>query len=297
MPFPDQDTVVEYPEGATESAGSVLHVEELAPPRPDVRGELGVVLDRTAFHPVDGHWPDQPADRGRLILADGTGVDILDARVGATDGERLCVGRDVPVRTGTPGWAFVVVHVVPAGTPVHEGDRVGIFADAAYRDALSRGHTACHLASLALDRVVADAWSKEVQTDALGAPAFDALAIETSEIVRDGARDVYRIGRSLRKNGFDPAAFDDPAGVAARVEEVLAGWIASDAPVRVDAPEPGLGARRSWVCALPGREARIPCGGTHVTALGDLGRVSVSFDVADADGARRVVMTTSVAAA
>lgn len=288
MPFPSEDTAVDYPSGATESASTVLHAEE-------VDGGLAVVLASTAFHPIDGHWPDQPADRGRLILPDGTGVDIRDALVGATDGERLYIGDDVPVRTGTTGWSFVVVHLLPPGTPVVEGDRVGIAVDAPYREALSRGHTACHLASLALDRALADAWSKEVPADALGAPAFDQLAIERSEIVEDGARDTYRIGKSLRKKGFDPAAFDDPLALAERIDAQLAEWIATDAAVHVDAPEPGIGARRSWVCSLPEGEARIPCGGTHVRALGELGTVSVSFGVTDADGARTVVMTTAVA--
>jgi alanyl-tRNA synthetase len=287
MPFPTEDTTVDYPSGGTESASTVLHIEEIGP-------GLAVVLDRTAFHPIDGHWPDQPADRGRLILSDGTGVDVLDAVVGATDGERLYIGDDVPVRTGTEGWAFVVVHIVRSGTPIHEGERVGVVADAAYREALSRGHTACHLASLALDRALADAWSKAAPTDSLGAPAFDQLAIERSEILEDGARDTYRIGKSLRKKGFDPAAFDDSGALAARVNETLGEWIATDAAVRVEAPEPGIGARRSWVCALPGHAARIPCGGTHARSLGELGAVTVAFAVTDVPGARTVVMTTTV---
>ena len=288
MSFRTEDTVVDYPSGATESAGTVLHVEETE------RG-TAVVLDRTAFHPVDGHWPDQPADRGRLVLADGTAVDILDALVGATDGDRLFIGDDVPVRTGTEGWGFLVVHVVPAGVAIREGDRVEVVADAGYRAALSRGHTACHLASLALDRALAGAWSKEVQSDSLGAPAFDQLAIERSEILEDGARDTYRIGKSLRKKGFDPTAFDDVDALAARVDKTLAAWIATNAAVRVETPEPGIGARRSWVCALPEHEARIPCGGTHAHSLGELGSVTVGFEVTDVPGARTVVMTTTVA--
>lgn len=287
MPFPIEDTAVDYPDGATQSRGTVLHVEEIG-------DGLAVILDRTAFHPIDGHWPDQPADRGRLILKDGTAADILDARVGATDGTALFVGDAVPVRTGTEGWTFVVVHVVAQGTPVAEGDRVEIAVDAAFRGALSAGHTACHLAALALDRALAESWTKTVASDSLGAPAFDALAVETSEIRENGARDTYRIGRSLRKKGFDATAFDEPAAVAQRVDEILAGWIATDAPVHIEAPQDGLGARRSWICTLPDGEARIPCGGTHVTSLGALGRVSVAIDVTDAEGARQVVMVTSV---
>lgn len=286
MALPRDDTAVDYPIGATSSAGTVLHTEETE------RG-LAIVLDRTAFHPLDGHWPDQPADRGHLHLDGGPAVPIVDALVGATEGERLFVGDDVPVRTGTAGWAFVVVHLAPRGSAVREGDTVRVVVDSEYRAALSIGHTACHLAALALDRALADAWTKTVPVDSLGSPAFDMLAIETSEIVAHGARDTYRIGRSLRKKGFDAASFDDAAAVAARVDEVLAAWTASDASVHVDVPDAALSARRSWVCDLPEGEARIPCGGTHVPSLADLGRVSVSLDVEDVEGARRVVMTTT----
>lgn len=290
MPLPTDDTIVEYPSGSVSSRGTVLHVE-------DLDGARAVVLDRTAFHPVDANWPDQPADRGSLVLADGTAVDIMDAQVGAVDGERLYVGteaaREARGRAAEAEWATVVVHLVPPGTAIREGDVVAVDVDAGYRAALSAGHTACHLASLALDRVLADAWTKPAPADSLGAPAFDQLAIESSEIVEHGARDAYRIGKSLRKKGFPPSAFDDVAAVAAAVNEQLSAWIATDAPVHVEAPEPGIGARRAWVCALPEGEARIPCGGTHVDRLGALGRVAVAFEVADADGARHVVMTTT----
>lgn len=286
MPLPATGTIIEYPSGTTSSRGHVLHVEE-------VDGALAVVLDRTAFHPVDANWPDQRADRGRLILNDGTGVDVVDAQVGATDGERLHIGRDVPVRSGTAGWGFVVVHLVAPEAPVREGDTVTVEVDAGFRAALSAGHTACHLASLALDRALAYSWTKPAPTDSLGAPAFDQLAIERSEIFEHGARDTYRIGKSLRRKGFPPAAFDDPAAIADAVNTQLAEWIASDAAVRVETPEASLGARRAWVCALPEGEARIPCGGTHVDRLGALGRVAVAFEVDDADGARTVVMTTT----
>ena len=290
MPLPTDDTIVDYPSGALSSRGTVLHVE-------DRGGGRAVLLDRTAFHPVDPNWPDQPADRGRFVLAGGTAVDITDAQVGAVDGERLYVGSEVPREArgaaGEGGWATVVVHLVPLETAIREGDTVEVEVDAGYRAALSAGHTACHLASLALDRALAGAWTKPAPADSLGAPAFDQLAIESSQIVEHGARDAYRIGKSLRKKGFPPTAFDDVAAVADAVNTQLAAWIDADAPVRVEAPGPGIGARRAWVCALPDGEARIPCGGTHVDRLGALGRVAVTFEVADAEGARRVVMTTT----
>ena len=280
-------TIVTYPHGDTVSKGTVLAVG-------DAGGRTAVVLDATAFHPVDTAWPDQPADRGVLVRTDGTRVPIVDAVIAASrDGEDTTYfGRDVPVRTGTDGWSFAVAHLVE-GEPVSVGDIVEVHVDAEYRAALSAGHTACHLASLALDAALAGAWRKEVPLDAIGMPAFDALAIEESRIMADGSRDVYRIGKSLRRKGFDPAALDDPDSVAARANALLAQWVQAAGAVRIDTAGDTLADRRAWVCALPDGEARIPCGGTHVNSLAALSSVTVTLEVHALEGAAELVMRTS----
>jgi alanyl-tRNA synthetase len=278
------DTIVDYPAGATRSRGTVLATL----PLPE---GLGVVLDRTAFHAVDAGWPDQPADRGTLA-----GHPVLDAVVGATDGGDILIGGDIPVRTGAEGWSFVVVHVLATDTPVEVGDEVEVTVDAGYRNALSAGHTACHLASLALDAALAEAWTKEVPLDTLGAPGFDALACASSRIHEFGSADVYRIGKSLRRKGFDPAALDDLTGVADVANARLAEWVATGAGIRIDRDGDGLGDRRRWVCELPGGDAVIPCGGTHLTSLGELTAVRVELTRDDVDGGIAITMTTTAQA-
>jgi alanyl-tRNA synthetase len=278
------DTIVDYPAGATRSRGTVLATL----PLPE---GLGVVLDRTAFHAVDAGWPDQPADRGTLA-----GHPVLDAVVGATDGGDILIGGDIPVRTGAEGWSFVVVHVLATDTPVEVGDEVEVTVDAGYRNALSAGHTACHLASLALDAALAGSWTKEVPLDNLGAPGFDALACASSRIHEFGSADVYRIGKSLRRKGFDPAALDDLTGVADVANARLAEWVATGAGIRIDRDGDGLGDRRRWVCELPGGDAVIPCGGTHLTSLGELTAVRVELTRDDVDGGIAITMTTTAQA-
>lgn len=278
-------TRVTYPAGATSSTGTVAHVTDAG------GGRFAVVLDVTAFHPVDTAWPDQPADRGTLRISD-TVYDVVDAVVGATAGEELLLGRDVPVRTGTEGWTFVVAHLVEGAAPA-VGQTAEVEVDADYRAALSAGHTACHLASLALDDALAEAWTKSVPTDALGAPAFDALAIQESRIVADSSLDTYRIGKSLRRKGFDPAALGDLAALAARVDARLGEWIAAGGAVRIETSGDALADRRTWVCELPGAEARIPCGGTHVSSLADLASATVAFQTREAEGGLELVMTTT----
>lgn len=286
MTLPRTDTVVTYPDGDLTSTGIVVHTA----PLPD--GRTAVVLDRTAFHAVDPVWPDQPADIG-TIAVDGRARPIVDAVVGATDGTSLHVG-DAPVRTGTEGWSFVVCHLVDDAVGLEPGAPVTVEVDAATRRALSAGHTACHLASLALNEALAPLWTKEVPLDGRGRPDFDRLAIVSSRILPDGSRDEYRIGKSLRKKGFPaadlPARLDD---VVQAANASLAGWVASGAAVALRREADGLGDRRFWTCALPDGTASIPCGGTHLRSLAELEAVEVALEAVEADGALTVVMTTT----
>ncbi|WP_434812232.1 metal-dependent hydrolase [Microbacterium sp. bgisy189] len=288
MAIPDDDTRVTYPDGDTASTGTVLHVEPLD------GGRVGVILDRTAFHPVDTAWPDQPADRGRLRFAD-TVAEVVDAVTGGIHEGVLRVGADLPVRMATEGWTFVVVHILEGDAPA-VGDRVDVEVDAAHRTALSIGHTACHLASLALDAALADAWTKPVGTDAFGNPGFDAAAIQTSRIHPHGSVDVYRIGKSLRRKGFTATALDDMAAVEARANALLTAWAEAGGPVHIRRDDDRISARRTWVCESAAGTAEIPCGGTHTTDLHQLRGIAVTLETVDVVGGREVTMTTTVPA-
>ncbi|MBT2498055.1 metal-dependent hydrolase [Agromyces sp. ISL-38] len=292
MTLPTRDTRVTYPDGAVEARARVLHVA------PAGEGRVAVVTDVTSFHPVDAAWPDQPADTG-VIRSGGTALPVLDAVVAASDGTELFLGIDIPVRKGTEGWAFVVAHLLDEGAAIAEGDEVGIEADAMVRRSLSIGHTACHVASLALNSALAPRWSKPARTDALGNPDFDGIAIDTSRIQPNGSVDRYRVNKSVRRAGFDASGLDAALDeLAASVEATLAEWAESGAAVRVerDASGDGLTDRRSWVCELPGGTARIPCGGTHAGSLAELGELQVSFELSDDRGTPVLEMRTSATA-
>jgi alanyl-tRNA synthetase len=284
--LPTTDTVVLYPAGATTSESAVVHVEPLDD------GRLAILLDRTACHPVDSAWPDQGADRAVLDAGD-VDIPVLDCVVGATDGENLFLGSEVPVRKGTEGWTFVVAHLVAEDAGLTEGDSVTVEVDAAYRAALSAGHTGCHLASLALNAALAGAWSKEVPADAAGSPNLDALAIETSTILERGSLDTYRIGKSLRKKGFDPSALDDLPALEATANATLGAWVAAGGDIHIERDGDLLTDRRFWVCALPDGEVRIPCGGTHAGSLAEFASVTVALETEQLEGALGLVMTTT----
>jgi alanyl-tRNA synthetase len=286
MPLPTSDTTVTYPDGATASIGTVVHVE----PLPD--GRSAVLLDTTAFHPVDVAWPDQPADRGSLTTRLGS-QPIVDALTGGIHDGRLQLGTDLTVRTGTEEWVFVVAHIIE-GDPPSVGESVQVDVDTEYRAALSAAHTACHLAALALDAALAEGWNKATPTDSLGNPAFDALAIQESRISPHRSADVYRIGKSLRRTGFMPAAIDDPGSVADRVNARLAQWVATGGTVRIERDDDRLSSRRTWVCELPEGRAEIPCGGTHIGNIAELSSITASLTVGDVAGGLELAMETIV---
>lgn len=278
---------VTFPAGSTHERSVVAHV---AP----VPAGLAIVARATPFHPVDHRWPDQPSDRGRLDLLDRS-VEIPLAETAALDpsGE-LYVGSDIPVARGADGWTFMVAHVVAADEGVVKvGDEVGLEVDAAYRRSLSAAHTACHLTALALNRVTEGLWRKEPPArDSTGHPNLDKVAISSSRISTTGSVDVYRLGKSLRKKGFmvADAASRWPA-LAAEAEALVNAWAATGAPVRLQVESAVLDAVRLWQCQLPDGEASIPCGGTHVASLAELGGVAVAADL-DAGGTELTITTT-----
>ncbi|HEU5352889.1 MAG TPA: metal-dependent hydrolase [Actinocrinis sp.] len=296
MAFPNTTTLVTFPSGTTEGSSTIV----AAVPLPG--GVIGVVTDTTPFHPLDHSWPDQPGDTGTMEFVDSTDFGggrcpIVDCVTGAVgpDGE-FALGEQIPVRRGDPQWTWLAVHLVefgcaPAGPQALLGRAVVLRADPARRVALSAAHTGCHLLALALNAALADRWRKSARLDALGSPDFDALAMDGSRMDEHASTDRYRIGKSLRRKGFDAEGLADSLGeITARVNARLAGWIAADAPVRVEAPGPELTARRRWTCALPEGAASIDCGGTHLARLGELASLTTSLSLS-ADGTELVAVT------
>jgi alanyl-tRNA synthetase len=284
MTLPREDTVVTFPAGSTSGTATVLHVE------PADEGFF-VLLDSTPVHPVDAGWPDQLADRA-VLEWNGGRAEVVDCLVAATDGTELFVGEAIPVRKGTEGWAFVAAHRVTEAPPL--GIVVTVAVDEKYRAAVSVGHTGCHLASLALNRALANRWSKTIREDALGAPNFDAEASDTSRILERGSHDTYRLGKSLRKRGFRVEGIaEELAQVEAEVNATLAEWVAARAPVRIDREGDRLTDRRTWVCELPDGVARIPCGGTHASNLSELKGLTSHLSLEDQDGTPLLVMVTT----
>lgn len=281
-------TIVSFADGSVRGESVITRVD-----RAD-DGAVVVVLAETPFHPVDHTWPDQPGDAGTILVGEEE-VSVTEAVMAAVseDGE-FAVGSAIPARRGADGWTWMVAHRVDAPAPagLTEGATARLVVDERRRAGLSRGHTACHLASLALDLAVADLWRKDPGTDALGTPDFEGRANQSSRIHEDASVDEYRLGKSLRRAGFDTETFAATlAERQASVNAQLASWVATAAPSTIVTDGPTIVDRRRWQCALPEGEAVILCGGTHVDSLAAFASIEVSLDLSDP---QLLVMTTTV---
>ncbi|MGX6449787.1 metal-dependent hydrolase [Patulibacter sp. S7RM1-6] len=266
---------ITYPSGSVRERARVLAVR--------VRGDVAdVVVDRTPCHPENPRWPDQPAD---AIIA-----TVRGERVPATCSEGALAGgaivdadadADAEGAAGEP--VPCVVHHLPAEAAPAAGDEIELAVDAGLRERLSRAHSVCHFGALALNRALADAggWRKDPgRHDSFGRPDFDALAIQRSTVVADGSTDEYRVGKSLRKKGFVPAALADAPALRAAIAADLRAWLGASPSITLEPGECALADRRRWSSAAGDAPIAFPCGGTHPTGLGpdDVPDVEVDAD-------------------
>ncbi|MFM5155949.1 hypothetical protein ACEUAN_13705 [Aeromonas veronii] len=238
-----------------------------------------LVTGLTPFHPQSHLWPDQPGDVGHARWEGGEAA-IGPCRMGAISPDgKLFVDTAIPVKRGAEGWRFVVVHPMTGDHTLAVGSQVELQVDSAARHALSLGHSGCHLAALALNRILIPYWRKEVsERDALGQPDFDRLAIQSSRVEPCGSREQYRIGKSLRKKGVNSEALlADLALIEEKANQQLADWIAAGSEIRRSRAGEAIIDSRYWHCTLEGQEVTIPCGGTHVASLAELGEVKVQL--------------------
>lgn len=290
------DTHVSFPQGDVTGDAVVLATVPVDGPP----GTIGVICDQTPFHPVDHRWPDQPGDNGMLAvtgpgrqLLRATVVDCVTGAVARDHGE-LAVGTAIAARRGDPRWYWVVVHVVQMSTAEAErsvpaGASAQLTVDADRRAALSAAHTACHLSGLALNEALSGLWAKDGEHDSRGNPDFDGTALASSTIEASGFRDVYRLGRSLRKSGFSvPGLTQLVPSLGEALTRRVCEMAVSGAKVRVVAPDSQLCAPRTWRCELPDGPVSLACGGTHPASLADLASVRITARIA-ADGTQLLV--------
>lgn len=268
-------TKVLFTQGITQSLTQVSWVEQ-------TDSGTYVVTEQTPFHPVSHIWPDHPADKGFLVFA-GKQYAVTDCVTGAFDVEnnQLYKGTDIPVKRGEAGWHFVVVHELASDLVLNVNDTVELHVDAVYQAALSRGHSAGHLASYALNKVLEQSyWRKDAsRKDVLNNRDFHSYAQVLSLVSENKSTDTYRLGKTLKKRGLNVAEMlADLPLIEAKVNAVLATWLATKAPVVMKCEGETLTDSRYWCCDLGiGESITMPCGGSHVQSLSEYDTIKIAL--------------------
>ncbi|QDF67973.1 alanyl-tRNA editing protein [Shewanella sp. SNU WT4] len=252
-----------------------------------------VITAATPFHPVSHIWPDHPADKGVLVINQQE-YKVIDCLVGAWHSEEayLTIGADIPVKRDEAGWQFVVVHRINASLSITPGTVVSLKVDSDYQQALSRAHSGAHLAALALNKVLHSAFWRKAPSrfDTLGHYDFHSYAEETSFVSEDSCLDSYRLGKTLKKRGFNNDEFIAAlTQVAAQVNAQLQLWLQTGAKIDLVCDGPHLTDSRYWQCQLDEHKISIPCGGTHISTLQALADITVTLAV---NAAGNIDMTT-----
>ena len=243
-----------------------------------------LVTDKTPFHPVSHIWPDHPADRG-TITVNNQEYSVVNCLVGAVElaTNTLYVDKSIPVKRDQPGWVFVVVHCVDIqSNQLIIGESLLLSVDKTYQQALSRGHSAGHLAFLALNKVLTQQgyWRKDAdRKDPLGHYDFNSYAQETSFVSEDKCMDTYRLGKTLRKHGLNSAeVLQHLIEIENEINQQLKSWLTSGHEISMRCQGEHLTDSRYWRCHLAeGELVEIPCGGTHIDTLKELQTIAVTL--------------------
>ncbi len=253
-----------------------------------------IVTKETPFHPVSHIWPDHPEDKGVLQI-NNVEYPVLTCQTGAVElstGE-LYIDKDIPIKRGEEGWIFVVSHLISKDADIAVENTVEIKVDKEYQDSLSRGHSAGHIAYLALNKVLhANYWRKDAdRKDELGHYNFNSYAQETSFVTEDHCEDVYRLGKTLRKRGLNSAEMmSDLESIAAQVNQQISVWLALENEVSIECEGKALTDSRYWIAdfGIDG-VAKLPCGGTHVSSFKEYQEINVQLN---AQGEQELLMLT-----
>jgi misacylated tRNA(Ala) deacylase len=193
----------------------------------------GIRLDRTVFYPTGG---GQPGDAGRLVLASGTEIGIVDTIKGEAPDE--------------------VIHVPGPGVLVPEpGTELTAEIDWRRRHRLMRMHTCLHL----LCSLVPGAVTGGQVADGRGRLDFD---VAPSSL--DKAAIADRLNALIAEGRGVAARWISDAELAERPELV-----------RTMSVKPPSGSGRVRLMEIAGVDLQ-PCGGTHVANIAEIGPIEVT---------------------
>ncbi|MCW2544777.1 MAG: alanyl-tRNA synthetase [Frankiales bacterium] len=237
-----------YTEVVSESVVRGLLIDGISANAAGEGSQVEVVLDRTPFYAEGG---GQLADQGRIVLADGTVLEVEDVQRSLPD---LVVHR-----------ARVVSGEVTVGGAVQS------MVDVERRRAVSRAHTATHLVHKAIRAALGEQATQAGSFNAPGRFRFDFSS--PGAVPESALHDVEQEINEIAQADLEVRAFVTTQDEARRIGAMaLFGEKYGDA-VRV---------------VEVGDYARELCGGTHAARSGQLGMVKLLSESSIGSGVRRV---------
>ncbi|WP_023603706.1 metal-dependent hydrolase [Aliivibrio logei] len=253
-----------------------------------------LVVKETPFHPVSHIWPDHPEDKGTISTRSNE-YPVLACHTAAIELSTgtLYTNKEIPIKRGEEGWVFVVAHLVESAVPVSLGDSIELTVDEEHQKALSRGHSAGHVAYLALNKALhAKYWRKDAdRKDELGHYNFNNYAQVTSFVTEDHCEDIYRLGKTLRKRGLNSVEMlDDLSAIEHQINQQIKEWLSLGSKVSMECDGKALTDSRYWIAdfGIDGI-AKLPCGGTHVASFDEYQEIKVQLQV---QGEQELLMIT-----
>tara|TARA_R110002072_G_scaffold260722_15_gene419352 strand:- start:993 stop:1898 length:906 start_codon:yes stop_codon:yes gene_type:complete len=252
---------------------------------------LYICTNRSPFHPEDYLGGDQPGDIGKIKIED-IDYQVVDSKVlviNAKNGKLEYPASKSELRKGIEENIYVVQtgHFIIFGLENLDLEKLLdkkclIEVDMNFRAQLSKTHTTIHLMSIVLNEDLAEFWTKiPTMLDVFGNPNFDALAIVKSKIFPLRAVDSYRLGKSLKKKGFDIQKFweADLEEISKKMSQRLNKLILNNKKSTIIMKGNGndLGDRRSFNIKINNKDISIPCGGTHLNSLSSIEKVKVNL--------------------
>ena len=193
----------------------------------------GIVLDSTIFYPQGG---GQAGDRGRLTLASGATIAIVDTRY---DSDRK-----------------TILHVPAEGAALPAPDEIiSLTLDWPLRFARMRAHTALHLLSVVLPFPV---------TGGSVGDGEGRLDFDSGDAALDRAEIEAQLNALIAKGAKTSTRWITD-------EELLA----NPALVKTLTVKPPMGTGRVRLVEIEGLDLQ-PCGGTHVASTSEIGRALVT---------------------
>ncbi len=252
-----------------------------------------VITSNSPFYPKNYKWGDQKSDIGVIVL-NNQAVNIVKTYTAVIIDSMIYIDHDIPNKLNIED-KLIPAHYLESLNGLEcqsiVGAKVKLSVDAEVRHKISAAHSMAHFMSLALNKVTNKYWNKDYDKDGLENYNLDKAAIFKSSISELKSIDTYRLGKSLKKKGFDKASFlESIVSINEEINLILKNWLVTGSEIRVEYTSQDIGSLRLWKSTVENRPVVIPCGGTHIKNTEEIQDVKVEIKPEESD--EYIVITT-----